>query len=76
MIRDHLLQWRKNNKAENYADYLESVKKLPVEDRPAAFALWGIRSFDDIPFVLATMHHVERGAKDLENEPTENRLER
>lgn len=65
MIHDDLIQWRQERASDNYAVYLAEVAKLPAEKREAALALWGIRTPDDIPFVLGVIHHVENGRRDL-----------
>lgn len=62
MIRFHLFEWRANVRAENYQQYLDEVKKLPVEDQPLGYGLWNIRYAERLAVIMA-FHNVER-AKD------------
>jgi hypothetical protein len=67
MIRDHLLNWRKNCKAANMKEYLDAVALLPQEDHAVAIALWGtprqcqaaiLCAFNDVEHYLPEMRQV------------------
>jgi hypothetical protein len=63
MIRDHLLAWRRKLESVNKQEYYNEVQKLPVDDQPVAYALWGVVGTDAM-IVLVAFHFLDQATEE------------